>query len=266
MRTSDERFRKLQTAASLMNFEYGLKASGKTSIYWGIFTLFFGVLGLSSPFVGMVASIKANILIGAVNFLLGAFLIAAGIYQRRSRRPRVFRISAVTLGLLAAWNLGGFILSLLFDVTVGHPLVAGLAHSYGAYKAWRSYGEYVVLLKSTDPAALEETRNRTRELAVGDPNAIKFRRMMTRHDPYWRLKFVDDLVFLVRMGAIFARESSKWLKVREVLWLRRDQLKVESSDDRWSTKDLYATIHLGDGRKEAVRIHPDMLLRLELKA
>src|SRR3954452_14738911 len=87
------RLKQLETASAFCLFDRKLSSSGSSSIVWGVLNLLIGAAILSGQNSW-----------GIVSAALGLALIAAGIYERKVRDPKVIIISAATLGGLAVWN------------------------------------------------------------------------------------------------------------------------------------------------------------------
>jgi hypothetical protein len=91
--SDQRRLEQLTLAASFCLFDKKLRSSGNGSIVWGLLNLLLG---------GVVIAEHSKW--GAVSLVLGLALIAAGVYERKVRDPKVIIISATTLAGLALWN------------------------------------------------------------------------------------------------------------------------------------------------------------------
>ena len=93
MASNPQRVEQLSVAAAFCLFDNRLRASGNSSIVWGMLNLLVGG-----------AIVAANDRWGLVSLLFGVGLIGAGIYERRVRDPKVIILSAATLAGLALWD------------------------------------------------------------------------------------------------------------------------------------------------------------------
>src|SRR5579859_3445721 len=156
MATDPARLERMRFAASYCLFDNQLRSSGTSSIVWGVLNAIVGGLILA-----------ANDSWGAVSLLLGIGLIAAGIYEKKVRDPKVIVISAATLAALALWNFALIALAAMGQVQLalgGRTLYWAIAQAWGAYATWKTYSTYKMLHEKCDPLTVEQVRGYVEEL------------------------------------------------------------------------------------------------------
>jgi hypothetical protein len=236
MATTDERLEKLNVAATLLMFERGQQSSAKSSLWWGVICLG----------IGLVIWRMGGVLGAAINIGLGVLLIATGVYQMKVRAPRAVQVSAVMLGLLALWNLGSLTLFLIYKGGYGggHGLFAGLAQAFGAFSTWQAHAVYRHLQEQADPSYVIEVQPYLEALEVpASPDMLEFKRTPhLENEQIWRVRFIDDLALLGRRDPA---NVTKKLKLQEVVWVRRSDLRVEQTGETWIGHDVKAVVHLG---------------------
>jgi len=236
MPTSEERLAKLNVATMLCMFEKGQQSSAKSSLWWGAICIGIGLLVL-----------RAGSEVGAaVNLGFGVLLIATGLYQMKVRLPRAVQVSAVTLAVLAFWNLGTLALFAISKGAYGggHGLFAGLAQAFGAFSTWQSHLVYKNLQEQADPSYVVEVQPYLESLeALASGDMLEFKRV--RHletEQIWRVRFIDDLALLGRRDAA---NVTKKPKLQEAVWVRRSDLRVEQTGETWIGHDVKVVVHLG---------------------
>ena len=161
MASDPRRIEQLTVAGSFCLFDKKLRSSGNSSIVWGVLNLLLG---------GLV--IAAHGSWGAVSVLLGLALIAAGVYERRVREPKVIIISAATLAGLALWNFTLIGLAAMGKVHLalgGRTFYWAIAQAWGGYVTWKTYSTYEMLLKKSDPLTVQQVREYIDELNKAKP-------------------------------------------------------------------------------------------------
>jgi hypothetical protein len=251
MATSEERLQQMNVALVLCAMQVQVRSRAKGTIGWGAFCLVIGA-----------AQVAARNWLGVgVNGGFGVLLAGSGVYELRSSNPKVMKASAVTLGLVAAWNLGIFALGLAVKSPhlVGAP-VAGVIQAVGAYNLWTQYAVYDELYRKAEPATVEEMKQRLEEMKTAR-DAIEFQvRPTLGEEQSWRVRFVDDLALMARTtGKVFGMGGN----IAEAVWVRRSDLRVETQGEKWLGKGVKATVHIGEQKMEKVEIQPEMLERLE---
>ena len=123
----------------MCTYDRQLNSSGKGTIGWGVFSFAIGLF------------ITLNGGWGWINLGFGLLLIATGIYEMKVREPKVIRVSAAVLGLLAVWNIAAIVLSAYFHTRfIGHGLWIGIAQIFGATSTWKQYDAYAKLRQAAD--------------------------------------------------------------------------------------------------------------------
>jgi hypothetical protein len=104
---------------------------------------------------------------------LGLALVAAGLYERTVRDPKVIIISAATLAVLAAWHfalLGLAAMGKVHLIASGRTLFWAIAQAWGAYATWKTYSTYKMLLEKSDPIMVQQVRLYVDELKNSKPD------------------------------------------------------------------------------------------------
>lgn len=161
MASDPQRIERLATAGSFCLFDKRLSSSGTSSIVWGLINLLIGT-----------AVIAQNNSWGAVSLVLGLALVAAGIYERRVREPKVIIISAATLGVLALWNFMLIALAAMGKMQLvlgGRTLFWAVIQAWAAYTTWKTYSSYKTLLEKSDPLTVQHVRECVDELKKAKP-------------------------------------------------------------------------------------------------
>ena len=196
MANDPARMERLALASGFCMFDKRLRSSGNGSIIWGLLNAFLGF-----------ATLNRNQKWGAVSLALGIALIAAGIYQRRVRDPKVIVISAATLAGLAVWDFALIALAALGTVKLafgGRTLFWAIAQLWGAFATWKTYSTYKMLHEKSDPLMVGQIRGYIDELKKVKPDQsidlIEFEANagFLETSRRYRLKPIDDLYFLVK--------------------------------------------------------------------
>ena len=254
MATSAERLERMNVALTLCAMQRQVRSRAKATIGWGVFCLVIGgALVAAQNWLGV-----------AVNGGFGLLLAGAGVYELRSSDPKVMKVSAMTLGLVAAWNLGIFALAMaLQNPHLGGAPLAGVFQAVGAYNIWKQFAVYNELHRKADAATVVEMKQRLEEMKAAR-DAIEFRvRPTLKDEQLWRVRLVDDLALMARgTGGVFGIGGD----IAEAVWVRRSDLRVETQGEKWLGKAVKATLHIGPQKVEKVEILPEMLERLEGRA
>lgn len=237
----------------LSTFDAELSHSGKVSIGWGIFS---GVIGLALLSAGRW---------GWVSIGFGVLLIATGIYEMRVREPKVIRVSAAVLGLVALWNIGGQVLAVIFHARAfGNVLWAGIAQAYGAQNTWKQYGAYVKLRESADPTTIAYIKPYLDEVRNSSESVVEFRvKPFLKDEQVWRIRFVDDLAFMVHTTpGVFGSKGA----IKDAAWIPKSQLRVQEEGERWIGSKSNATVFVDQAKIEKAIFSRDMLQRMQAQA
>ncbi|MBI2682231.1 MAG: hypothetical protein HYX26_03290 [Acidobacteriales bacterium] len=253
MATDERRLEELQVATLLCTFDRNLRASGKGSMIWGAITIAIGLAVLLVSWWGLV------------NLLLGSALFAEGIYERTARNPMVIRISAITLGVLALWNIGGIALAWLTATrALGHALWLGIAQAIGAYNTWQTFSVYVALRNEAKPAIVEEARRHMDDMVEGDASLhsdiVEFQTKKTfGEEKIFRIKIFSDLLLIGQFESFFDRKR----RLESAFWIPRGELQFVPTGEEWMGKKQKGVLHVGAEKIENVRIKPEMVERLQ---
>jgi|SRR3954468_21298778 hypothetical protein len=255
MATSDERLEKLKVATELCMFEKGQQSSAKSSLWWGVICIGIGLIVLR---VGSELG-------AAINLGFGVLLIATGLYQVKVRAPRAVQVSAAMLALLALWNLGGLALAIAFKgrfLGGGHGVIAGLAQAFGAFSTWQAHALYKALQEKVDPSTLVEVQPYLASLEESNlGEMLEFKRKPNlENEQIWRVQFIDDLALV---GCREAANVTKKYNLKDAVWVRRSDLRVEQTGETWIGHDIKAVVHLGPVVKiDKVVMSPGVFERL----
>ena len=234
----------------MCTFDRQLNSGGKGSIGWGVFTLAIGLF------------ITGRGGWGWINIGFGLLLIATGIYEMKVREPKVIRVSAAVLGLLAVWNIGIVLLSFYFHTpAIGHGLWFGIMQALGAAATWKQYDVYVKLRETADPLAVSQVQQYLNEIRSGAESVVQFKaKPLLGAEQRWSVRFIDDLAFMVHANpGIFGTKGS----IKEALWIPKNQLRVQNEGDRWIGSDAKATVFIAQAKIEKAIFARDMLQRME---
>lgn len=253
---SESRFIALNRAAEFTTFDKSLTSSGRISIFWGAINLVLAAILLA-----------AGNMFGVVDAALGTLLVASGMYEMKVRDPRVIKISALTLGLLAAWNLGGIALTFATNsrlVFGAHSLWWGIAQAFGAVSTWKSYSAYEALKREADEYLCSRIRESADHLRTCSPkqtvDVIEFKlpAKFGDNETWIRMMPFEDAVLIGEYTSSLNR-----LKLKGLGCTSADQIQAEAMGEKWMSKKLKAKVRLGERVIEKVEIGPEMLSRLE---
>ena len=255
MASDPQRVEQLAVAGSFCLFDKKLSASGNSSIVWGVLNLLIGG-----------AILAASNSLGAVSLLLGLALVAAGVYEKRVRAPKVIIISAATLAGLALWNFALIALAAMGKVHLalgGRTLFWAIAQAYGAYVTWNTYSTYKMLLEKSDPLTVQQVRGYIDELKKAKPeqsvDLVQFdvNSGFVQGTKHYRLKPIEDLYLAARYKSQLGS-----LQLEEVGFVPRSEVMLTLEGEKWMSKRIKATIQLGPLRLDKVVITPEMALRI----
>ncbi|HEX3103060.1 MAG TPA: hypothetical protein VHQ22_01330 [Terriglobales bacterium] len=255
MSSGPERVNKLSVAGAFCLFDKKLSSSGNSSIVWGALNALIGALILN-----------ANNRWGFVSLLLGLGLIAAGLYERKVRDPKVIIISAATLGVLALWEFALIGLAAAGKAHLalgGRTLYWGIAQAWGSYTTWKTYHTYKTLRETSDPLTVEEVREYINQLKKAKPgeslDLIEFEMNpgFGQARRVFRLKPIDDLYLIAEYKAQF-----RSLQLQGVSFVARNQVLLTAHGEKWMSKKIKATVQLGPTNLEKVSITPEMAMRM----
>jgi hypothetical protein len=251
-KTDDQTLSRLQTATLFNNYDAGFRKSAYSSIGWGVFSAVIGAVLLSRGSFGWI------------NLAFGIFLIGEGVYEMRVRDPKVVKVTAFTLGTLAAWNLGSFAYSAYFQVGLGgHPLY-GFMQALGAYNTYKTYAHYKELFEKADAATVEQVKLAVAEMKADDPasspDMVEFEaKPKDGESAYWRVRFIKDLAFFVMIGGLFGRKS----KVKEAFWAYKRDIQLENLGDKFMSKKLKFKVQVNQIVIDKASISQEMLAKFE---
>lgn len=253
--TSQSRLLALNRAAEFVTFDRNLTASGRSSIFWGAINLIFAAVLLA-----------AGNMFGLVDAALGTLLVVSGIYEMRVRDPRVVKISALTLGLLALWNFAGLALAVATHskIVFGfHSIWWGIAQGAGAVNTWKAYSQYESLRRDLDEylcTRLRESAEHLRTSPKQTVDVVEFTVASSFAQPekYIRLMPFEDAVLVGEFTSTFNR-----LKPIGFGCTSADSIEAERTGDKWMSKKVKVKIRLGERTIEKAEIDPEMLSRLE---
>jgi len=255
MASDPQRAERLAFAGSFCLFDKRLRSSGTSSIVWGLINLLIG---------GAVIAQNNNW--GAVSLVLGLALIAAGIYERRVREPKVIIISAVTLAVLALWNFMLIALAVMGKMQLvlgGRTLFWAIVQAGAAYLTWKTYSTYKMLLEKSDPLTVQHVRGCIDELKKARPeqsvDLVQFdvNTGFLQSTKRYRLKPIEDLYLVARYRTQFGS-----LKLEEVNFVQRNEVALTLEGEKWMSKKIKASVQLGPLKLDNVSITPDMALRI----
>ena len=255
MASDPERVKRLALAGSFCLFDKKLRSSGNSSIVWGVLNMLIGagILGSDDYW-------------GAVSLLLGLALIAAGIYERQVRDPKVIFISAATLAGLALWNFALIGLAAIGKAQLalgGRTLFWAIAQAAGAYATWKTYSTYKMLREQSDPLTVEQVRGYIDELKKAKPeqsvDLIEFEANagFVEGRKRYRLKPIEDLYLVARYKAQF-----RSFQLEEVDFVARNEVTLPPEGEKWMSKKINASVQLGPVKLQKVRITPEMAGRI----
>jgi len=256
MATDPQRVERLSLAGSFCLFDKKLRSSGNSSIIWGVLNLVIG---------GALIAAQNNW--GAVGVFLGLALVAAGLYERTVRDPKVIIISAATLAVLAVWDFALIGLAAMGKVHLiagGRTLFWAVAQAWGAYVTWKTYSTYKMLLEKSDPTMVQQVRLYVDELKDSKPeqslDLIQFEVNggFAQGTKRYRLKPVEDLYLAVRYKAQLGS-----LLLEEVNFVPRSQVLLTAEGEKWMSKKLKASVQLGPLKLAKVTITPEMAARMD---
>jgi uncharacterized membrane protein (UPF0136 family) len=256
MATDPQRVERLTLAGSFCLFDKRLRSSGNSSIIWGLLNLLIG---------GALMARHDNW--GLVSAFFGLALVAAGLYERTVRDPKVIIISAATLAVLAVWDFALIGLAAMGKVHLiagGRTLFWAIAQAWGAYATWKTYSTYKTLMEKSDPVMVEQVRVYVDELKNSkpeqSPDLIQFEvnAGFTQGTKRYRLKPVEDFYLAVRYKAQLGS-----LSLEEINFVPRSQVTLTAEGEKWMSKKLKASVQLGPLKLDKVTITPDMAARMD---
>ena len=256
MAIDPKRVEHLTTAGSFCMFDQKLRASGNGSIVWGILNLLIGG-----------ALVTAHGPWGFVSVFLGLTLIAAGIYERKVRDPKVIIVSAATLAILALWDFVLIGLAAMGEVHLiagGRTLFWGIAQAWGAYQTWKTYSTYKMLQEQSDPITVQQVRGYVEELNKAKPeqsiDLVQFdaNAGFVQGNKRYRLKPIEDLYLVVRYKTQLGSS-----RLEEVSFVPRNQVTLTQEGEKWMSKKIKASVQLGPSRLGGITITPDMAARID---
>jgi len=255
MAIDPERVKRLSVAGAFCLFDKRLSSSGSGSIVWGALNALIGAIILS-----------AGNRWGFVSLLLGLGLIAAGLYEKKVRDPKVIIISAATLGGLALWEFVLIGLAAAGKVHLalgGRTLYWGIAQAWGSYTTWQTYHTYKMLRETSDPATVEQVRGYIDELKKVVPDEsldlIEFEMNagFAQGRKVFRLKPADDLYLIAEYKAKF-----RSLQLQGISFVARKEVLLTPLGEKWMSKKIKATVQLGPLNLQKVTITPEMAMRI----
>lgn len=255
MASDAEHIKRLGLAASFCMFDSKLNSSGRASIIWGVLNALIGG-----------AILSARDLWGYPSLLLGLGLIAAGVYEKRVRDPKVIILSAATLGLLALWDFAMVTLAAMGHMRLalgGRTLYWAILQAIGAYQTWKTYSTYKMLRAESDPATVEQVREQVNELrkvkADQTIDVIEFEANagFVKGMRRYRLKPFEDLYLITQYKA-----QLRSLTLQEISFVPRAEVSLTPEGEKWMSKKLRANVRLGPVEVRKVSITPEMAARI----
>jgi hypothetical protein len=255
MASDPQRLERLTLAGSFCLFDRRLRSSGNSSIVWGLLNLLIGA-----------AVAATNNIWGAVSVVLGLGLIAAGVYERKVRDPKVIVISAATLAGLALWNFTLIGLAAMGKVQLalgGRTFYWAIAQAWGAYATWKTYSVYKTLREKSDPLTVQQVREHIDDLNKAKPeqsvDLIQFEvnAGFVQGTKRYRLKPIEDLYLVARYRTQFGSSN-----LEEVSFVPRSEVTIAPEGEKWMSKKIKASVQLGALKLDKVTITPDMASRI----
>jgi hypothetical protein len=255
MQSDPQRVERLGVAGSFCLFDKKLRASGNSSIVWGLLNLFFGA-----------AMLAANNKWGAVSLLLGLALMVAGVYERTMRDPKVIILSAATLAGLALLDFTLVALAAMDKEELalgGRTIFWGMAQAWGAYATWKTYSTYKMLRETSDPVTVEQVRGYIDELNKAKPeqsvDLVEFEANagFVQGNMRYRLKPIEDLYLVARY-----KKQLGSSKLEEVNFIPRAEVTLTPEGGKWMSKKIKASVQLGPLKLDQVIIRPEMAERI----
>ena len=255
MATDPARLERMRLAASYCLFDNKLRSSGNSSIVWGVLNAVIG---------GFI--LAGDDRWGAVSLLLGLGLIAAGIYEKKVRDPKVIVISAATLGILALWNfalIAGAAMGQVQLALGGRTFYWAIAQGWGAYATWKTYSTYKMLHEQCDPLTVGQVRGYIDELRKAKPDQsldlIEFEVSdgFVQGTKRYRLKPVEDFYLTARYKSQLGS-----LNLEEVNFVGRTEVSITPEGEKWMSKKIKAAVQLGPLHLPKVIITPEMAARI----
>jgi hypothetical protein len=255
MASDSQRIQQLTWAGTFCLFDSKLRSSGNSSILWGVLNLLIGT-----------AAISAHSNWGAVSFILGLALVAAGVYERKVRDPQVILISAATLAGLALWNFALIALASMGKLHLalgGRTLYWAIAQAWGAYATWKTYSTYKVLMEKSDPLTVQQVRESVNELKKAKPDQsvdlvqFEMNAGFVAGTKCYRLKPVEDLYLVARY-----KSQLRSLQLEELSFVPRNEVTLTTDGEKWMSKKIKASVQLGPLKLDKVTITPEMASRI----
>jgi len=255
MTTHSERVERLASAGSFCFIDKKLRSSGNASIVWGLLNLWIGAVIIAG---------KHNS--GAVSLLLGLALVAAGVYERSVRDPKVIIVSAATLAGLALWNFAIIFFAAIGKVHLalgGRTLFWAIAQAWGAYVTWKTYSTYKNLREKSDPLIVQQVREYIDQLKKIKPeqslDVVEFdaNADFLQGTKRYRLKPIEDFYLAARYKAQFGS-----LQLEDVSFVPRTEVTLTPQGEKWMSRKIKATVQLGELKLDKVSITPDMAARI----
>jgi hypothetical protein len=255
MAPDTQRIERLTCAASFCLFDKKLRSSGNSCIFWGVLNILLGALILN-----------AHNNWGLVSLVFGFGLLAAGIYERNVRDPKVIIISAGVLAFLALWDFALIGLAAMGKTQLvlgGRTLFWAIAQTWGVYATWKTYSTYKMLREKSDPMTVEQVREYIDELkktkAAQSVDVVEFdaNAGFVQGTKRYRLKPVDDLYLTARYKSQLGS-----LQLEEVYFVPRTEVTLTPNGEKWISKKMKATVQMGLLKLDKVTITPDMAARI----
>jgi len=249
------RMERLATASAFCLYDKKLRSSGNASIVWGLFNALFGFAALSRESRW-----------GLVTLILGLALIAAGLYERRVREPKVILLSAATLAGLSLYEFALYALALIGHVKLefgGRTLFWAVAQAVGAFSTWKTFTTYKLLHENSDSLLVDQIRTYVSELKKTKPgqsvDVIEFEADagFVEGKKRYRLKPMEDL-YLV---AIYKSQLGS-LDLELIDFVPRTEVSLTPEREKWMSKKMRATVQLGSRSLPKVTITPEMAERI----
>ena len=173
----------------------------------------------------------------AVFFGIGAFLVVTGFRVVHSPTPKMMRLDAITMFIVAAWNLLVGALDMAFASGSPAPLLLGCAQIYWGVKSVRRQREYVAMVADDVPAAalaeIETVVDKLSRRHVEEvPTVIDFKTSDVSSYHRWRLQ-------LDQRWALFVDRASG-----EVMVVPPDEISVDDRGEGMIGHQHKATIRV----------------------
>lgn len=261
MLSNDQRLQSLNAAATLGVMRRSLGSAGYSSIVWGMIWL--AIAGLRYSNVGVDVTVM-------IFGLFSVALIIEGIYVLRSRSRRALTCEAVTLGVLAIWNLSAFAYTAYMASSSHHtgrwpnPLF-GIIMGFNAWQTWRSRSVYSELEKNCTESDLQTVdaliSGAVKADAETTPELIALKQTgIAVTDPQWRLWLTPDYLYLINVHTLFSRKRPVSAAV-----VPRASVSVQVIGEKWigSGQKIKLVID-GEASEQTFEISRPMLEKFSL--